>query len=425
MRVLWFLIAFAASAAGQEIIYNDFIAHDYFRIKIKINSLKGDTTLYIPTPEHRSKKISESDAAFFIRSRWVSSSGFEYIFPSSVRVTTPVGRLKQDLFYTIRKEQTPAEIDLLFRIPAVSHEKKMFVMGELINIPVLPKLPGEERNADRLFELAEKAATEENYAGALSLYIKIILTDKSRYEETLVKAASMQTELGAEYLSKGNIDDAYILLSSALEVMGKHQSAKLSRAEQLIAECLARMGERSLSAEHPGEALYFLGESIKIFKNPEVESLYTNVQNLKRSSWTLGFMGLLPGGGQFYKGEYSKGAIMAGLFAAGISIMSISFDEADKSTKWADYYQSQIPGSYGNDRFAFTRLEYSNREEAKRKHQIGYTALTVSFVTLLWSIYDSIYTEDELYRVKKPDRGFDLSAGFRDGMPRIHLSMSF
>ncbi|MCC6550345.1 MAG: hypothetical protein IT279_09780, partial [Ignavibacteriaceae bacterium] len=345
MRVLWFLIAFAASAAGQEIIYNDFIAHDYFRIKIKINSLKGDTTLYIPTPEHRSKKISESDAAFFIRSRWVSSSGFEYIFPSSVRVTTPVGRLKQDLFFTIRKEQTPAEIDLLFRIPAVSHEKKMFVMGELINIPVLPKLPGEERNADRLFELAEKAATEENYAGALSLYIKIILTDKSRYEETLVKAASMQTELGAEYLSKGNIDDAYILLSSAAEVRSKHQEPWMSRADSLFARCLVTMGEKSYNNQQPGAALYFLGESMKFLQSPEVEQRYYNIQGSKRSLWTLGFTGLLPGGGQFYKGEYAKGAIMAGIFAAGISIMSINFDEADKSTRWADYYGSQIAGS--------------------------------------------------------------------------------
>lgn len=425
LRVFWVLIALAVSAAGQEIVYNDFIAHDYFRIKIKIAALKGDTTLYIPTTEHRSRKISETESAFYIRSRWVSSSGFEYIFPSSVRVITPEGIMKQDLFYTIRKDQTPAEIDLLFRIPAVSHEKKMYILGGWVNIPVHSNIQSEERDVNLLFELADKEAAQGKYADALKKYIQIILFDKSRYEAAAERAAFAQTELAVEYLAKGNTDDAYILLSSAREIKDKHQGPRMSRSDSLYARCLAEMGEKRYAAQQPGEALYFLRESLEFVQSPPVQNRYDYIMGEKRSLWTLGFLGLLPGGGQFYKGEYAKGAIMAGLFAAGISIMSISFDEADKSTKMADYYQSQIPGAIGYDRFAFTRLEYSSREEAKRKNQIGYTALAVSGVTLLWSIYDGIYTEDELYRVKKPEGGFDLSAGFTYGVPRINVSLRF
>lgn len=424
-HVLWMLIAFAFTAAGQEIAHNKFIAHDYFRIKVRIPPLAGDTTLYIPTEVSRSGKVSDAAADFYIRSRWVSSSGFEYIFPSSVRIHTGGGTLQGALFYTIRGEQTPAEIDLLFRIPAVSHEKKIYIMGKWINLPIDAGKSSEEGSVDRLFELAEKEAAEGMYESALKKYIQIILADKNRYDRAVEGAARVQTELAAEYLSRGNTDDAYILLSSARSVKSRQQSPLMSRTDSLYARCLSEMGEKRYEANKPGEALYFLGQSLELLQNPPVQHRYEYILAEKRSPWTLGLLGLFPGGGQFYKGEYAKGAIMAGLFVAGLSIMSINFDEADKSDQWADYYHSQIAGSFGNDRFAFTRLEYSSREEAKRKNQIGYTALTVSCVTLLWSIYDGIYSEDELYRIKKPDSGFDLSAGVRGGIPGINLSLKF
>lgn len=424
MRILLVLLITAASF-GQEIVYNEFIALDYYRVKIKIRISGADTSLYIPTEETRSKKISETNAACYIRSRWVSSSGFEFHFPVSVRISEQIESRTAPPLYTVRKSEIPAEADLLFRLPAVSHEKKIFILGEWHNIPVHPKLTSEQKNTELLLAAGDRDFAEGNYRQALMHYLQIIQLDKGRYDEIALKAAYAQTELGSEYLAEGKTDDAYIMLSSAHEAMQKVSKERISRTDSLLGLCLKAMGEKSFARNLPGESLYYLQESMKYNPGQELQERISYIQSTKRSRWVLGLTGVLPGVGQFYKGEYAKGTIMAGLFTAGIAIMSINFAEADKNEREADEYAALLPDAIGNDRIAFRRLEFAKRDEARRKNQIAYTALAVSCVTLFWSIYDGIYTEDELYRVKKPERGFDLTAGFLNDNPALQMVFRF
>lgn len=128
--------------------------------------------------------------------------------------------------------------------------------------------------------------------------------------------------------------------------------------------------------------------NIFVFTYDEIEKLgreqafsYKNTQALGRKSgaaaWGLSF--LLPGLGQFYNGDTTKGFVMSGLYISGIIVAETLGYDTYTSTYYDDYYDEW---SYG--------YEY---EETNTLYAVG---LGVAVCTWIWSMIDAPTTASRI-----------------------------
>ena len=157
---------------------------------------------------------------------------------------------------------------------------------------------------------------------------------------------------------------------------GKVQKYKFNEISKIVKADESKVEEKPPSVEKPVVAPALIEKKLDVKPEQPKPIQSTIITNVKSPTTAFLLSFVLPGGGQYYNGQYTKGAIMTGTAVAGVVLMLAAGYE-DKFVK-DDYYWA----SYG----------YWTREST--------TWLTVGEVLLIgscvWSMIDAPITANKI-----------------------------
>lgn len=403
VSILTFALPFSSQAELQiRITSADFISTNQFRVVAQIFNIGSEVVVQIPYGDAAINFPPELQTDVFARYRKPTSQVVTKTLPLSITIKTLFGTsIAADYHQRIAPTGTTTyyEWEIIFDIPIQALDISLNILGVTQDIKDSEFAKRYEKEAAKSGTLAMQEGDELFANGKYKEAIEKYMIAVRNNEQTLPKFAPNLTEaffrVGDAALSEGDLEEALEDLGIARKYARDYRLSTISKIDQKLAVCYAKLGERNAKQNSFGDALWLYRNSLALdATNSDAQNGFQQIEGMKRSPALAGVLCILPGGGQVYNQSYVKaGFVLAGV-AVGALVAKSNLDKAaDFDAKGNDLYQQFLAVNNGSNPNLAGQLSsqsdaaFRDRDKAKESASLG---IAVAVLAVGFSVWDAI-----------------------------------